>query len=136
MPIRNEKSNELIDREINSKLLKAMQIEFNREVKRKLTYKYLGVWTGYLRDSTGALIKGNTLYFGTGPWYGYGYETGDWSRVPKDPTGNQFKEYLKYKLRNPQRASWSGDKRKRPFMLDTINDPQVQANIVNRMRMK
>lgn len=116
------------------RVLKAISIELNREVKKKLTYEYLGIWTGTLRNTTGALLSTDRVYFGTNTGYGYGYETGDWSRA------NQYKQiktgesYYQYRKRNSKRAAWTGNPKKRPFLRDTIEDKDVQARIVMRLK--
>jgi hypothetical protein len=119
--------------ESTKRLLKAAQVELTKEVRLKLTYEYLGIWTGTLRNTTGAQVKDGVLYFGTNTNYGYAYETGDWRKVPQNKL--YYDKYLAARKRRAREAEikWRG-KRKRPFLLDTIHDEGVQARILARVR--
>ena len=140
MPWVSHTEKEVVEK--NSKrFLRDVSVEFNREVKRKLTYEYLGIWTGTLRNTTGAIIDGSSVLFGINMGYGYGYETGDWSKANQygnnsflRKNGYAGESYAEYRKRNPKKAEWSGDKHKRPFVKDTIEDKDVQSRIMMRFR--
>jgi hypothetical protein len=134
-------TNEELEKRLYSSIINAMIIEFNSELKKKLTYNYLGIWTGALRKTTMALSDGRKVFVGTNMNYGYGYETGDWSKVNTISTkdflrANGFtgKSYYQFKKQNPRTASWTGDSKHRPFMFDTIKSVEVQARISGRLK--
>lgn len=112
---------------IEKLILRSTMIVFNRAVKKLLTYEYLGIQSGMLRNQTNAIVKKKVLYFGTNPWYGIAYETGDWERWAKRPEPNEWKP------RN-RRANWRGDRKKRPFLIDTIESQINQKEITQRIK--
>lgn len=134
MPWKWKTDDQRLADEARNDLLKAAQIELNREVRKKLTYEYLGIWTGTLRNTTGAIRQGDKLYFGTNVSYGYAYETGDWSNV-KEMNMLYKEKYQEARAKRHREAldEWRG-KRKRPFLLDTIHDEGVQARILGRLK--
>lgn len=135
MPWKSKKNSEKVASESAILLLKSAQIELNREVRRKLTYEYLGIWTGTLRNTTGAVINNGVLYFGTAVGYGYGFETGNWKKVEQKGSRLYSETYQAARLRRCREADpkWRGQY-KRPFMLDTIRDEGVQARIIGRVK--
>lgn len=141
MPFRKRKEPKTIIEQSQVKILRAATIELNREVKKKLTYQYLGIWSGTLRNTTGAILDKYRIYFGTDTGYGLGYETGNWSKAGQygaksylRKNGYTGQSYYQYRKQNGRRASWSGDKKKRPFLRDTIEDKTVMAKINARLK--
>ena len=102
--------------------------EYTRGVKKRLTWQYLGVQTGTLRNETNAVTDGPKCYVGTIPWYGHAYETGNWDRWK----GRGSENDKKYK--RSRRATWTGDRKHRPFMKDTIKDQKSTKGIARRVR--
>jgi hypothetical protein len=141
MPLRFGVDKAALQVKQKAKILRSAMIHFNAEVKRKLTYQYLGIWTGTLRNTTGAILKDGVLYFGTDTGYGMGYETGDWSQANKygaasylRRSGFTGKTYAEARKERNREASWSGDKRHRPFIKDTIEDKSILEKIARSMQ--
>lgn len=124
---------DIVKKEIR-RVLSAVSIELNREVKKRLTYEYLGIWTGTLRNTTGAILDNDRVYFGTNTGYGYGYETGNWNRANQYRSAKPGESYYQYKKRVSKRASWTGNPKRRPFLRDTIEDKDVQSRISMRLK--
>lgn len=119
---------QIVDR-IERVIAESMMVTYTRDLKKRLTWQYLGVQSGTLRNQTNAMSEGNTAFVGTIPWYGHAYETGDWARW-KGREGN------KKKWKRTRKASWTGDKKHRPFMSDTIRDPKSTKDIARRVRTR
>lgn len=119
---------QLVER-IQRIIAESMMTEYNRDLKKKLTWQYLGVQTGALRSQTNAISEGPKCYVGTIPWYGHAYETGEWDRW-------KGREGIKKNWKRTRKASWSGDKKHRPFMKDTIRDPRSMTGIARRVRIR
>jgi hypothetical protein len=122
-------TNKQIVERIERVIAQSMMATYTRSVKLLLTWKYLGVQSGTLRNETNAMSEGNTAYLGTIPWYGHAYETGNWDRW-KGREGN------KKAWKRSRKATWSGNKKHRPFMKDTIRDKRNTANVARRVRIK
>lgn len=116
---------------------------WNREIKLKLTHRYLGVFMDFLRSSSGVLIdyqlidgvKMPVLYAGTGTTYGIAYETGDaadWSRVKEDMGYKKAYEDTMAKMSGGKKGwrnnSWTGNRKHRPFLSDTITDGDLSSS--------
>jgi hypothetical protein len=125
---------ETIDADIDKRFLRAVSTELTRGAKIKLTAWYLGIYTGYLRNTTSAVVSGGVVYFGTMAWYGYNYETGDWSKSRPDAEYkagyNAFREKRNWKPQN----RWTGSFSKRPFLADTLKDDNTANGIDARMK--
>lgn len=130
MIVKNELTPEQINALIEKRVLGAAMVVLNVEVEKKLNYKYLGIRTNLLRSTTRAITSNGVLYFGTNPWYGAAYETGDFETYKNpSPDKTKFRSGVGY-----QRASWTGDPKKRPFLRDTIEDPKNLKRIAARAR--
>ncbi len=112
---------------VRKAIAKSASAEFTRGLKQRLTYWYLGVQSGTLRNQTNAVSDNMTVYAGTIPWYGHAYETGDWDRW-KGRIGNK-KEY-----KRSRKASWAGLKSHRPFLSDTIKSKTTMKGIAIRAK--
>lgn len=119
---------QIVDR-LERVIAQSMFAVYDRAVQEKLTWRYLGIQSNTLRSQTHAVSNGNRCILGTIPWYGHAYETGNWSRW-KGREGND----KKYK--RSRRATWTGDKKHRPFMRDTIKDLRSMEKIARRVRVK
>lgn len=117
------------------RVLRKAQVLLQREVKKKLTYEYLGIRTSMGKQTTNAILKNKVLYFGTNPKYMIAYETGKWgeykmSRAEK----KRYRKALKTSNVSQIRATWKGKRSKRPFLLDTIKDKEINRVLIAELK--
>lgn len=107
-----------------------------RLMKQKLTYQYLGVRTGFLRNSVDTVmdVAKKEVYVTVGADYGRAYETGDWSNVKPGLISDKYRKIVK-KARREADSFWY-KKKKRPFMRDSIRDANISAIIKENMGTK
>lgn len=115
---------------VRKAIAKSAMIAYTRSMKEKLTYRYLGVQSGTLRNETNAIVSDMTVYPGTNPWYGHAYETGNWNRW-KGKTSEKQKRW-----KRTRKATWSGDRKHRPFMRDTLTNPKTTVAISRRCNIE
>lgn len=127
-------ASETIQNDLDKRFLRAVFVELNLGVNTKLTGWFLGVYTGYLRDTTNAIIQNGMVYFGTMAWYGYNFEIGDWSiRRPDAGYNSGYRAFREKRDWKPQNR-WTGEHGHRPFLSDTIKDDTTRTGIEARLK--
>jgi integrase len=113
--------------------LKYLKADIVKRIYRKLDGGYLGVRTGQLRRTTGAVIdyKNSRLIVGTRMPYGVAYETGRKAYFKATKKQEKYQVNV-YKQANP---AWRG-KILRPFMRDSIRESEEAFRRVIRRLVK